>query len=626
MQFRLGAPRWLWLMLAVSTVMAAWFSTLELARRADGQTHDMLTSLQSASPPPAQFTIIDIDERSLQEVGPWPWPRTVIAELAHQLREKGARLQVWDMFFSHPSPSDERLLQEMARPDVVVGVVPVLDALIDRPPTEGVLPGSASAIPFCSRHAPVTGYLGLAPQLAQLQAGHLSSTPDPDGRLRRIPAVICMPQSAGQTPMHIPQLTLAAAAAAEPQQPWRIRSGQWPWEPDRWLHRGSWKFAVDKDGYLNIPYRRPHAHWPAISASSLLLGDESLPTLKGHVVLIGGTALGIRDVVSTPYHPNAPGVSVHAELLTAASTPGAWVDNMPQSPAVMAALMAFFAGVWLIPLARPDRKILALMLGLAVGALAPVGLAWLGRTALGVMLPVTAPVLALMSYTVAILGLQLLLQRRQTTALSLHLQSFLPPRLARQIATQVPTGQSLGQSHTGVLAAVRVDGMTRWVSKVDSLQSLALIHAVHTTAVQVAMEHGGQLEYVQGDTLYMSWSEASACPKALACMQKLHQRLDPVLERNATMEAPLILYAALESGSFLLGVVGAQGGRRSVLLGPAVNDIIGILDLSSELDSFIIVGPRAAQGLMEAGHSLQPLGQFLLLDQPDAKSIYRVSV
>lgn len=618
-----GVQRWVWLMLLLAGGMAAWLSTLGLAQRSDGQIHDLLSSWQPVHEAPAGITVIDIDERSLQEIGPWPWSREVIAELAHNLREKGARLQVWDMFFSHATSSDARLTAEMVRPDAVIGVVPVLDALVNNPPHEGQLGNDTTAPGLCSKHAQIRGYLGMAPALAKAKAGHLAATPDVDGRLRRLPAVLCL--QAGSENLRISQLALAAAEASEPLQPWQMREGQWPWEPAHWLERGEWQFAIDQDGYLNIPYRRPHTQWPAVSASRVLLDEPSLPSLKGQIVLVGGTALGARDIVSTPFHPGAPGVSVHAELLAAAIGPrSGWGANLPRAPALMAAIITMLAGLWLIPFSRTGYKLTALVPGLAIGLLAPIGLAWAGRAVLGAVFPITAPVLALLAYAMVILALLMLLLRRQTQALAQHLQSFLPPRLAQQIATQLPTGQSLGQSHTGVLAAARVDGLARWVGRVDSLQSLALIHAVHTTALRTALQYGGQLEHAQGDTLYMSWPDASACAQALACMQELHRQLEPILEHNALEEAPLLFYAAMESGSYLLGVVGAQGGRRSVLLGPAANDVIGILDISAELDGPILLGPNAAQALIASGNTaLQSLGQFLLFEQAGARLIYR---
>ncbi|WP_313074033.1 CHASE2 domain-containing protein [Melaminivora sp.] len=618
-----------WAVLLVAALLAAWLATLAGPRGADGQIHDLLTRLPApaATAEDDGVVLIDIDERSLQELGPWPWPRSVLADLSLRLREQGAALQVWDLFFAHDTPADAQLARAFARSDAVIGIVPVLDPAVAHPPEEGAIGTRLHAPAWCSGHAQVRGYLGVAEALAGLRAGHLAATPDADGRLRRVPAVVCLPRPDGQAPVRIPQLALAAAAAAQPDAPWQLQDGRWPWQPAQWLQRGSWRFALDGEGYLPVPYLRPHTGWPAISASRLLQGDAPLPLLRGRTVLVGATALGARDLVSTPYHPGAPGVSVHAELLQAASGATGWGAQPVRAPALMAALVALLAGAALVPLARPGRPLSSLVGGLLLCMLAPVALAWAARQWLPAQLPVAAPVLSLAMAALAILGLQLLAQRRQMQALAEHLQSFLPAGLAQQIATRQPPGQSLGQPHTGALAATRIDGLARWVGRVDSLQALALIHAMHTTAQQTAREHGGRLEYVQGDTLYMSWPEAQASAQALACLRQLHRRLEPLLQRNAGEATPLLAYSALESGSYLLGIVGGPDGRRGVLLGPAVNEITGILDLSPELDGPILVGPQAARALHAAGGAsgaaLQPLGQFLLFEQPGARQLFR---
>lgn len=615
-----------WLLLAVCAAIAGWLAAPGLTKRADDQLHDLLIRLQPAREAPAGVTVIDIDERSLQEIGPWPWPRSVMAELSRALRERGATLQVWDMTFAHATPADDELAAQIDRPDTVVGVIPVLDPQVDDPPHEGVLAGNPDAPSWCTAGAPVRGFIGVAPAFAPVRTGHLVATPDADGRLRRLPAVVCdAPAADGAAVVRVPQLILAAAAAATrgaPDAGWRLSDGRWPWQPARWLERAGWRFALDADGYLPIPYQRPHSHWPAISAGRLLLADGTLPSLRGHTVLIGATALGARDVVNTPFHPNAPGVSVHAELLAAAAG-GHWSSLPPRAPGLLAVLLTLLVGLVLVPLTYHGRRLVALLPALAVAVVMPLALAWLGQVLLGALLPVSAPMLALVACALALLALQLLEQRLQTSLLARHLRSFLPPRLAQQIAAQLPSGESLGQSHSGALAAVRVDGLARWVTHVDSLQALALIHALHSCTVHTAHEHGGQLEYVHGDTFYLSWNEAGAAQAALACLQQLLQRLAPILARNALEEAPLLPFAALESGSYLLGVVGAESGRRSVMLGPAANDVRGILDLGPELDSAVIIGPQAARALMSGGQPLQSLGEFLLPDQPRPRQLYR---
>ena len=44
-----------------------------------------------------RITIVSIDERSLAEVGPWPWSWDLIAELVEKINNAGAQLQIHDI-------------------------------------------------------------------------------------------------------------------------------------------------------------------------------------------------------------------------------------------------------------------------------------------------------------------------------------------------------------------------------------------------------------------------------------------------------------------------------------------------------------------------------------------------
>jgi hypothetical protein len=78
---------------------------------------------------------------------------------------------------------------------------------------------------------------------------------------------------------------------------------------------------------------------------------------------------------------------------------------------------------------------------------------------------------------------------------------------------------------------------------------------------------------------------------------------------------------AIESGPYLHGVVGHADSRRAILLGPAVADVQGMLELSTELASPVLLGPKAAVALRQ--EQLQRLGSFVLPAQAQAKSLFR---
>ena len=47
-----------------------------------------------------RITIVSIDERSLSELGPWPWSRTVMADLVQRrINKAGAQLQIHDIVY-----------------------------------------------------------------------------------------------------------------------------------------------------------------------------------------------------------------------------------------------------------------------------------------------------------------------------------------------------------------------------------------------------------------------------------------------------------------------------------------------------------------------------------------------
>jgi hypothetical protein len=314
----------------------------------------------------------------------------------------------------------------------------------------------------------------------------------------------------------------------------------------------------------------------------------SCPAWKNHVVLIGGTALGLRDVVSTPFHPNAPGVSVHAELLAAGQSGERWPGLVPRGAPLLAGIATMLAALLLVP---PGAA------GAAAGCRAhrrgghrrratdsvpacPPG----GRSgaARGRAHPGFAG------------------QRPRAHGLA---DSSASTPSARAVARSA----KLFAAHLG--AAGRGPG-PQWPQPGPTLRRACwppyaspgcsagsagsipcrawpLIHALHSTAANTLRTQGGQLEHAQGEVFYISWpdNDAQSVRRALDGLRQLLNTLLPILERNAREDSPLSFYAAFESGVYLLGLVGGNDARRCVLLGPVANDVAGMLTLSEELDS-----------------------------------------
>ena len=630
------------LLLPLLLVMA-WATTTQPVALMDAQFHDQVTRSLPAKAMTDDVVLVDLDEASLAQLGPWPWPRPLTAELSRLLRERGARLQVWDLYFPESRSGDDVLLAAMAGPrggarlaDVVIGQVPILDPKVQSPPRLGALRPSETIPELCGPNgAAVIGYFGVADSLPGMAVGHITATPDLDGALRRLPAAIC------DGSKRYPQLSLVAAERWQPQAPWRLEPGGMVLGPSRWLTRGDLRFALDAQGDLLVPYRRPHHQWPAVSALRLLEAPSGRPdelSLQGKVVVVGASALGLVDTVSTPFHAKAPGASVHAELISAALS-GRWAVA-PARPALYVLLAGALLGGLLTTAMR--RPFMLFSAG-AAAALAPVLLAVLARLA-DHMLPAVSLSVGLAVFAFALGVLQVEASRRQVRVLARHLESFLPRNLALEIARQNPSGDSLGRPEMGVVLAIRVVGLERWSSAVDSLKALGLVHAVSTLAEKHSRLHGGNLEHLQGETLLLAWPTpvAASAAQAMASQtqppqplqaraevqqavlaaRSLFVELGALLGNTESERYPLGLRAAVEAGPYLLAVAGSSNSRRSLMLGPAVDVALALLPLCDELASPLLMGQRAAG--LQPRVPTHPMGQFLLPDSGQPQAVYRV--
>ena len=85
-------------------------------QRLDFWLHDAFIRLMPVTPP-EELAIIAIDEKSLEALGRWPWPRHRHARLIEQLEEAGAGAIALDILFTEPSDEghDDRRLADHAR-------------------------------------------------------------------------------------------------------------------------------------------------------------------------------------------------------------------------------------------------------------------------------------------------------------------------------------------------------------------------------------------------------------------------------------------------------------------------------------------------------------------------------
>jgi len=66
------------------------------------RTFDFYQTLRPRETESRPVVIVDIDEASLKDIGQWPWPRTIVADLVTQLTQLGAAAIAFDVIFAEP--------------------------------------------------------------------------------------------------------------------------------------------------------------------------------------------------------------------------------------------------------------------------------------------------------------------------------------------------------------------------------------------------------------------------------------------------------------------------------------------------------------------------------------------
>jgi len=100
--------------IAAFTLLRFWDpAPLEIARNL------FFDVLHSVHPRPVQdypVIIADIDDKSLNEIGQWPWPRTALAKLIGRLSEDGAAVIGFDIIFPESDRLSPRRLADLVQP------------------------------------------------------------------------------------------------------------------------------------------------------------------------------------------------------------------------------------------------------------------------------------------------------------------------------------------------------------------------------------------------------------------------------------------------------------------------------------------------------------------------------
>lgn len=564
-----------------------------------------------------RLIIVDIDERSLREIGPWPWPRSTQARLVQEIARLGAGQQVFDIVFTDQRQGDEVLAAAVRQHNVVLAQVFALEQ--GGEPSVGRL-GGALDWPACpAPFGEAKGFLANAAALRSDFAGHITPRLDRDGLVRHVPAVIC---HQGKS---YPALALSALMRATSETGLVLQKGQSlldaPWMlTGKNLPLGA--IPLDRRGDLRVPWRLHPQSFVSLSAADVLAGRVPAGLVEKAWVLVGSTAFGLNDTIASPFGAAGAGLQVHAQIMAGL------IDGRPPYTPRLAPwyqLLAAFGGIaLLLLLGREGRRFPVYLLPLA--ALAWCALLWLAHAAAldraSLWLGWASPAFFVLVAGVALGILQHAKSRVDRDRLYTHLSSYLPAPVAAALVSQSPSSAIKASTNQVSVLFADIRNFSAYCEARPPEEAAAVLHAFFSTATRIVEEEGGVIEAFQGDAILAVWngdpapdsSAAAATDHAARALQaavKLNAAIHGVLPDPAPAGLePLALGIGVETGPAMAGSFGLASRRTHMVLGRTVTIASRLVEMTADLAHPILVGEGLAAHVGAKG--LESLGTFLL--------------
>lgn len=581
----------------------------------DRMIYDARLRLMMPGKGDARIVILDIDEKSLGEMGHWPWSRNVMARLMDKLfdRYKVAIVGFDVVWPERDTSSGMTVLEALAQNElkretgyqtalqqlrgkldfdglfaasmkgrrVVLGYYFNGDEKAARVNTlpEPVLPGGT----FAGRDIAFprwTGYTGNLPLYLEnaAAAGHFNPIVDDDGVSRRVPMLFeyggayYEPFSLAMVRTYV-ALQTGSMPIVEPGFPAeQALSGNY--SAMEWLRVGPYTIPVDDQVAALIPYRGAKGTFDYISLTDVLHDRVEPALLQGKIAIVGTTAPGLQDLRSTPVGSVFPGVEIHANMIA-----GILNHGTKSKPAFMLGaevLLLLVGGAalsFLLPMLSPFWATLA---GVAAAMLIT-GLDFMIWSSADLVLPLATSILMTAFVYTMSMAYGYFVETRSKRQFAALFGQYVPPELVDRMAadpdkyTMAPKAAELTilfsdvRGFTGISEALKPEELREYID-------------AYLTAMSgiIRSKYRGTLDKYIGDAIMAFWGAPVEDPQharngVLAGLQM--QKECEVLNANFAARGwpALGIGVGLNSGHVRVGDMGSQVRRAYTAMGDAVN-------------------------------------------------------
>ncbi|MFK8031968.1 MAG: CHASE2 domain-containing protein [Gammaproteobacteria bacterium] len=593
--------------------------------------------------------IVDIDERTMQEQGQWPWGRDKLAHFVDLLfDEYNIDVLGFDAIFPEPDGRstlpilDELAEGALADDDIFVERLGELrgqfdfdsrfsESLRNRKTVIGfsfnsdktVEPTNNLGPPILTReqhNSDIELHEGLSytaslPMFVESAAasGFINNQSlDSDGSFRRASLLQSWEGD------WYPSLALAVTALALNSMELDLvffsgEDGARDGLDLEWLTLGSKVIPVDERATALVPYRDDENSFPSVSATDVFTKEAAPYLFDGAIVLVGTSAIGLRDMRVTPVSENYSGVQVQASVIS-----GILDGRVKHSPryvqgveVVTLILLAVFGTIVMIRMQLVSATLSMLLLATVVFA---INLQLWSKANLVVPLASSFAFLFLL-YLVHMI-LSYFGETRGRRQLSARFGEYIPPELVEEMGRNPGAFSMDSSSKVMTVMFTDVRGFTGIAEGLEPRELSQLMNEYLTPMTRVIHSNRGTIDKYMGDAVMAFWGapldDENHAKNAIKTAMEMQLALGQLREEFAKRGwPPISIGIGVNSGEMRVGDMGSQFRKAYTVMGDAVNLASRLEGLTKHYDTDIAVSETTVKAVPDV--------QFIELDRVRVK-------
>ena len=547
--------------------------------------------------------VVDIDERSLEQLGQWPWPRDQLAEMVDRLHAAGAAAVVFDFLFVEPdrmTPSqslqntqlraNNGLEQENAPTDQLDNDKIFADAIRrgnvvlgfstsamrhETPPVKagfaytGENPGS-----YVTR---LQGGARLLPVLAEAAAGvgSVNLRKDNSGNAVRVVQILW---SDGER--LFPSLIGEALRVAQGAQTYVVNADKEIGGVQS-IRIGAFEVPTGPKGELFLYYTEPRAD-RYISATDVF-DNERLstlaPELSGKIILIGTSAAGLFDLHKTALGHTVPGVEMHAQAMEQIINGQFLVRKDWTRTAELLALVISCLTVGLTTIFGGAR--VALLCGAAISSLIALG-SWYAFRHMGMLVDFSFPLGGGMAVWFVATAFRYTVTDKEKRGIRAAFSHYVHPTVLKQIERNHSKVQLGGEDCDLTVLFSDVRNFTPLSERLSPAELVAFLNRLLGRLGEEIAVEGGVIDKFIGDSVMAFWNAPLRQPdhaqRACAAALKMRAAIDDMnahksfgLPENVANDTLIEVGVGVNTGPACVGNVGSADRFNYSAIGDAVN-------------------------------------------------------